>query len=62
MAKAVIARVGCGRNVVVGHWRHTLQWELLQILPSFVLEHMLTHITGWWEMDAEKVVEKKKEA
>ncbi|KAJ5292022.1 hypothetical protein N7478_001273 [Penicillium angulare] len=29
MAKAVLARVGCGGIVVVGHWAHALQFEAI---------------------------------
>ncbi|KAH6693738.1 short chain dehydrogenase/reductase [Plectosphaerella plurivora] len=46
MAKAVIARVGCGRHVVVGHWRHALQFEIVNCLPKFVVDHFLTNVTS----------------
>jgi 17beta-estradiol 17-dehydrogenase / very-long-chain 3-oxoacyl-CoA reductase len=46
MAKAVIARVGCGHHIVVGHWRHALQFETMNLLPKFVLDHFLTNVTS----------------
>lgn len=49
MARAVIARIGCGRHVVVGHWRHALQVGLSQLAPNFVLDHFLTHVTSGWK-------------
>ncbi|KAJ5096763.1 amino acid/polyamine transporter I [Penicillium angulare] len=53
MARAVLARVGCGRIVVVGHWAHAVQFGAIQLLPGFIREYFLTHAAGDWEMESE---------
>jgi 17beta-estradiol 17-dehydrogenase / very-long-chain 3-oxoacyl-CoA reductase len=50
MAKALLARVGCGRHVVVGYWAHALLFEAVKGLPEFGLEQMLTDLTSKWDM------------
>ncbi|KAI1832365.1 hypothetical protein N7451_012705 [Penicillium sp. IBT 35674x] len=54
MAKAVLARVGCGRSIVVGHWAHALQLEAIKILPEFIREHVLIHAADDWGMKEQK--------
>lgn len=41
MAKAALARVGCGRPVVVGYFGHALQKFLLDVLPNAVRESFI---------------------
>ncbi|KAH8163171.1 hypothetical protein CIB48_g5064 [Xylaria polymorpha] len=41
IAKAVLARTGCGRNTVVPYWPHALQQGLLALLPAGVLERII---------------------
>ncbi|KAH8895456.1 putative oxidoreductase,short chain dehydrogenase [Thozetella sp. PMI_491] len=45
MAKAILARVGCGKNTVVGYWAHALQAEAFKLLPGFVADMILTDTT-----------------
>lgn len=54
MAKAVLARVGCGRMVIVGHWAHALQFEALQLLPKVFLEYLLSSEVKKWDMGTKK--------
>lgn len=54
MARAIIDKVGCGRRVVVGHWKHMLQFEIMSLLPGFLLEHVLVNITSDWDQDKER--------
>jgi 17beta-estradiol 17-dehydrogenase / very-long-chain 3-oxoacyl-CoA reductase len=46
MARDIIARVGCGRSLLVGNWIHALQDESFNLMPSFlgrsVLEYAMT--------------------
>lgn len=53
MAKAMIARVGGGRSIVVGHWKHMLQFEVMRLFPSFLLDSMLIRIVTGWDMAKE---------
>ncbi|KAI0446271.1 hypothetical protein F4803DRAFT_559630 [Xylaria telfairii] len=41
MAKAVLARTGCGRHVVVPYWPHALQQGFLALLPAGVLDRII---------------------
>ncbi len=49
MAKAILARVGCGKRVVVGYWSHALQFEALKLLPEFLADRMLIDATEDWD-------------
>ncbi len=44
MAEAVLARVGCGRPVVVGYWQHALQQLGGDLLPGFVMERVFRQV------------------
>ena len=41
LAKAVLARTGCGRKSVVPYWPHALQQAVLAILPESVSDELL---------------------
>lgn len=44
MAKAVLARVGCGSPSIVGYWAHAVQYEALKLLPEFMKRRFLLDI------------------
>jgi 17beta-estradiol 17-dehydrogenase / very-long-chain 3-oxoacyl-CoA reductase len=50
MAKAILARVGCGRHTVVAYWAHVLLFECFKLLPDLLAERMLIDLTGGWDM------------
>lgn len=55
MAKACLARVGCGRKLVVGYFPHAVQSLLLDLLPDNLADQaMLGEIRPRWEADAKK--------
>ncbi|KAI1747988.1 hypothetical protein F4782DRAFT_543098 [Xylaria castorea] len=41
IAKAVLARTGCGRNIVVPYWPHALQQGLLALVPARILDRVI---------------------
>ncbi|KAI0453401.1 short chain dehydrogenase/reductase [Xylaria acuta] len=41
IARAVLARTGCGRNIVVPYWPHALQQGLLALLPAWILDRII---------------------
>ncbi|KAI0206775.1 hypothetical protein F4808DRAFT_447481 [Astrocystis sublimbata] len=41
IAKAVLARTGCGRNVVAPYWPHALQQALIGLLPAWMLDRVI---------------------
>ncbi|KAJ7634745.1 short chain dehydrogenase/reductase [Roridomyces roridus] len=45
MARAALARAGCGQPVVIGYWPHAIQAAVLQALPSFVLEPAVRNLS-----------------
>ena len=44
MAQAALARVGCGKDVVVGYFWHAVQQVIVDMLPDRVFEIMITNI------------------
>jgi 17beta-estradiol 17-dehydrogenase / very-long-chain 3-oxoacyl-CoA reductase len=41
IARAVLARAGCGRRSVVPYWPHALQQAFLGVVPSRLVDHVL---------------------
>lgn len=41
LVAAALARVGCGRPVVVPYWPHALQDALLRVLPDPLVDRLL---------------------
>ncbi|KAI1742620.1 hypothetical protein F4680DRAFT_457161 [Xylaria scruposa] len=41
IAKAILARTGCGRNIVVPYWPHALQQGLLSLVPARILDSVI---------------------
>ncbi|TRX95800.1 hypothetical protein FHL15_003354 [Xylaria flabelliformis] len=41
IAKAILARTGCGRNIVVPYWPHALQQGLLSLVPASILDRVI---------------------
>lgn len=41
MASACLDKVGCGRDIAYGYWPHELQFGLISLLPTFVVERVL---------------------
>lgn len=55
MAKACLARVGCGRRLVEGYLPHAVQSALVGMLPEGVMDSVLLGQIGpRWEADAKK--------
>lgn len=53
MAKACLARVGCGRRIVEGYWPHAVQAAAVDLLPEWVADWAVwMHIRPRWEADA----------
>jgi 17beta-estradiol 17-dehydrogenase / very-long-chain 3-oxoacyl-CoA reductase len=38
MARAILGRVGCGRRIVVGYWRHAVLEAIFMALPNWLVE------------------------
>ncbi|PSR80417.1 putative oxidoreductase,short chain dehydrogenase [Coniella lustricola] len=58
MAKAILARVGCGQVVVDGYLPHALQSVALALTPAFVREKALRDVMHTrWELDQKLVKE-----
>jgi 17beta-estradiol 17-dehydrogenase / very-long-chain 3-oxoacyl-CoA reductase len=51
MARAILARVGCGRRVVVGWWRHAVLENVMLSLPGFCVDAFFT----WYMPKVSKV-------
>ncbi|KAI0186739.1 short chain dehydrogenase/reductase [Xylaria flabelliformis] len=41
IAKAILARTGCGRNIVVPYWPHALQQGFLALMPTSILDRAI---------------------
>lgn len=55
MAKAILARVGCGRAVVVGYFWHAVQLAVLGLMPMSVTTGIVTAIMRErWEDEKRK--------
>jgi len=55
MARACLARVGCGRAVVVGYWAHAVQLAVLGWLPMGVTHRIMAPMMrGRWEEEKRK--------
>lgn len=58
MARAVLARVGCGRVVVVGYFWHALQAAALSWLPGWMRDRAISDvIEERWELDQKMIKE-----
>lgn len=58
MARAVLARVGCGRVVVVGYFWHALQAASLSWLPGWVRDRAISDvIEERWKLDQKMIKE-----
>jgi len=44
MARAILARVGCGRLEVVPYWRHALQQAVVTSMPSWIMEGIFREV------------------
>ncbi len=44
MASDSLNKVGCGKDVVVGYWPHTLQYLVMTDLPALVCRRMILSI------------------
>ncbi|KAF7346650.1 putative short chain dehydrogenase [Mycena sanguinolenta] len=49
MARAALARVGCGRTTVIGYWAHALQVAGLHLAPKLIQERSMQNVirTRW---------------
>ncbi|KAL7622762.1 hypothetical protein AAE478_006440 [Parahypoxylon ruwenzoriense] len=58
VARAVLARVGCGKEVIVPHWPHALIQMAREVLPARVVDQGLARLKGirW---DGDSAVKKK---
>ena len=54
MARAALARVGCGRSTIVGYFPHALQQSAMDLAPSWAREKsMLDIVRDRWKQDQE---------
>lgn len=61
MARAALARVGCGRPSIVGYFPHALQQAAMDLAPGWAYEKsMLDVIKGRWAQDQEMMAKAKK--
>ncbi|KAJ4258899.1 hypothetical protein NW762_007986 [Fusarium torreyae] len=44
VAKAALARVGCGERIIVGHWVHSLQQVIVGKLPRWMWERTIIDV------------------
>ena len=52
MAKAVLARVGCGKRSIAAYWGHALLLETINALPGFAVEYGLASLARAWDDSA----------
>ena len=56
MAKAALARVGCGREVVVGYFWHAVQIAFLEIMPVSLIHGIVAPtMQKRWKIEQEKM-------
>ncbi|KAK8044664.1 short chain dehydrogenase [Apiospora rasikravindrae] len=53
-ARAILARVGCGKSVVTAHWAHELIRLGTGALPDWLLERLLLSIMSGWKAEVER--------
>ncbi|KAK8085299.1 hypothetical protein PG997_006570 [Apiospora hydei] len=53
-ARAILARVGCGKSVVTAYWTHELIRVSTGALPDWLLERLLLSIMSGWRASVER--------
>lgn len=56
-ARAVLARVGCGRGSVVGYWAHAVHAEVIIMMPAWARREMFANLAR--EMETRDVVKEE---